>query len=170
MTLGAVLAGFHDLEFSALGYFWMFMNCIFTSGYVLYMRYASSSIKLSKFGMVYYNNVLSSIILIPVLFIRQQATFFTNPMYLKPGFIISNIVAGVLGFYLNFASLWCVSATSATTFAIVGSVNKVPITLLGFILFNAKMTFEGILFVTFATFGGFLYAYAKLPSSKPATK
>lgn len=163
MTIGAVCASFNDLEFSVLGYFWMIVNCLVTSGYVLYMRYASSSIKLTKFGMVYYNNILSSIILIPVLLIRKQEYFFANPMYLKPSFILSNVLAGVLGFYLNFASLWCVSSTSATTYAIVGSVNKVPITLLGFTLFDAKMTSEGILFVTFATFGGFLYAFSKLP-------
>lgn len=163
MTFGAILAGLNDLEFSYLGYFWMILNCMFSSAYLLYLRHASSTIKLSKFGMVYYNNVLSTIILIPLLFIRQQAFFFTNPLFSQPDFIVFNILGGIIGFYLNFASLWCVSATSATTYAIIGSLNKVPTTLLGFVLFDAKMTKEGILFVIFATFGGFLFAYSKLP-------
>jgi len=78
-------------------------------------------------------------------------------------FIIANLAAGLLGFYLNFSSLWCVSATSATTYAIVGSLNKVPITVLGFMLFDVQMTREGVYFVTLATIGGFMYAYSKLP-------
>jgi GDP-mannose transporter len=163
MTLGALLAGVNDLEFSFVGYFWMIMNCLSTSGYVLYMRYASSTIQLPKFGMVYYNNVLSILILLPIMFLRHEYKSFVDPVYWNIQFLIINILAGILGFYLNFASLWCVSSTSATTYAIVGSVNKVPITILGFFLFKAKMTIEGTIFVTFATFGGFLYAYSKLP-------
>lgn len=164
MTLGAILAGLNDLEFTFYGYMWMILNCLSTSGYVLYMRYASTNIKLTKFGMVYYNNILSSIILLPFVFLRGELEIMYNPIFAKPSFLIANAVAGFLGFYLNFASLWCVSATSATTYSILGAINKVPITILGFLLFDAKLTNEGILFVAFATFGGFLYAYSKLPN------
>jgi len=163
MTVGAILAGANDLEFDLRGYIWMILNCITTSSYVLYMRYASNNIKLSKFGMVYYNNMLSSIILLPIMILKGELSLLSNPIYYKPAFLVSNFLAGFLGFYLNFASLWCVSATSATTYAIVGSVNKVPITILGFIIFDTKMTYEGILFVTMATIGGLIYAYSKLP-------
>ena len=48
MTLGAVLSGANDLEFHPVGYFWMILNCMCTAGYVLYMRYASTNIKLPK--------------------------------------------------------------------------------------------------------------------------
>jgi hypothetical protein len=95
-----------------------------------------------------------------------ESNVLFNKEFQSSTFILANAVAGVLGFYLNFASVWCVSATSATTYAIVGSVNKVPITILGFWLFQARMTFEGLIFVAFATLGGFLYAYSKLPKKK----
>lgn len=166
MTIGAILAGMNDLEFTVIGYFWMIANCLCTSSYILYMRHVSSTIQLSKFGMVYYNNILSCMILLPILFFRQEHKVLMNDAFTGRTFLLANGIAGVLGFYLNFASLWCVSATSATTYAIVGSVNKVPITFLGFWLFDAKMTTEGIIFVAFATLGGFLYAYSKLPNKK----
>jgi GDP-mannose transporter len=165
MVVGAALAGVNDLEFNFLGYVWMAINCAFTAGYVLYMRYASTSIKLPRFGMVYYNNLLSMALLLPVCVMRSEFSAFFDPDIMTLPFLASNIVAGVLGFYLNFASLWCVSATNATTYAIVGSLNKVPITVLGFLLFNAKMTSEGVVFISLATAGGFLYAYSKLPSN-----
>jgi GDP-mannose transporter len=161
MVLGAVLAGAHDLEFSVTGYLYMGLNCFFTSGYVLYMRYASTTVKVPKFGMVFYNNLLSIALLLPLILLTNEVPQLFNPRIMTLSFILNNIMAGFLGFYLNFASLWCVSTTSATTYAIVGSVNKVPITILGFILFNTAMTSEGILFITLATIGGFLYAYSK---------
>lgn len=163
MIIGAIFAGFNDLEFNMIGYFWMLINCISTSGYILYMRYASINIQLSKFEMVYYNNVLSIVFLLPFILIQKEYLFLNNiDILYNPYFIFCNIFAGFLGFFLNFASLWCVASTSATTYSILGAVNKVPITILGFIIFKAKMTYEGILFVCFATLGGFLYAYSKL--------
>ena len=165
MVVGAVLAGANDLEFNLYGYLWMAINCFFTSGYVLYMRFASTSIKLPKFGMVYYNNLISMALLLPVCIARSEFSAFMDPAVMTLPFLSANLVAGVLGFYLNFASLWCVSATNATTYAIVGSLNKVPITVLGFFLFSAKMTSEGVVFITMATAGGFLYAYSKLPKA-----
>jgi GDP-mannose transporter len=93
----------------------------------------------------------------------MEYTMFDNANLMTYSFWLINGLAGFFGFYLNFASLWCISTTSATTYAIVGSLNKVPITAIGFYFFNAKMTEEGIWFVVLATLGGFLYAYSKLP-------
>jgi GDP-mannose transporter len=166
MTLGAVMAGANDLEFSFVGYMWMGVNCLFTAAYTLYMRYATANIKLTKFGMVYYNNLLSSIILAVVCLLRNEYSSLVNPVVLTPRFIVATLIAGVCGFGLNFASLWCVSSTSATTYAIVGSLNKIPVTLLGFVLFHAKMTTEGIIFLCMATLGGFMFAFSKLPAMK----
>lgn len=165
MTLGAVLAGMNDLEFNFVGYCWMAVNCLFTAGYTLYMRYATGNIKLSKFGMVYYNNLLSTLILFSICLARNEFQALFRPDIFTPRFVVATLVASVCGFCLNFASLWCVSSTSATTYSIVGSLNKIPVTLMGFVLFNAQMTTNGIVFLCMATLGGFLFAFSKLPSS-----
>lgn len=165
MTLGAILAGMNDLEFNIVGYIWMIINCLFTAGYTLYMRYATTHIKLARFGMVYYNNLISTVILFIICMLKGEFQALMSPDVLTTQFMVATVVAGVCGFVLNFASLWCVSSTSATTYAIVGSLNKIPVTLLGFILFNAKMTNKGILFLCMATLGGFLFAFSKLPAT-----
>lgn len=41
----------------------MVANCCTTAGYVLYMKHATKSIKLPRFGMVFYNNLLTTCIL-----------------------------------------------------------------------------------------------------------
>ena len=167
MVLGAVFAGMNDLEFNLVGYCWMAVNCLFTSAYTLYMRYAAVNIKLPRFGMVYYNNLLSTVILFIICMLRNEFQMLLDPQIFTVQFVLATCVAGVCGFGLNFASLWCVSSTSATTYAIVGSLNKVPVTLLGFWLFHAQMTHKGIVFLCMATLGGFLFAYSKLPAQQP---
>ena len=69
MTVGAFMAARNDLEYSFTGYCWVTVNCLCTSMYTLYMRYASTNIKLPRFGMVYYNNLLSCCILLPLCII-----------------------------------------------------------------------------------------------------
>ena len=51
-----------------------------------------------------------------------------------------NAFTGSVGFFLNFAQLWCVGATSATTYAIIGSLNKIPITIFGHFIFKTAIT------------------------------
>jgi GDP-mannose transporter len=76
-----------------------------------------------RFGMVFYNNLLSATIILPLCFMKGELGALFNPEIMTPNFIMMNVIAGFLGFYLNFASLWCVAATSATTYAIVGKCN-----------------------------------------------
>lgn len=95
------------------------------------MRFATINIKLPRFGMVYYNNLISAVILLPLCLIHGDFNVLRDPEIMTTNFIIFNIIAGVIGFYLNFASLWCIANTSATAFAVVGSFNKVPVTILG---------------------------------------
>ena len=112
MTLGAVMAGANDLEFNLVGYFFMAINCLCTAGYVLIMRFASTTVKLPRFGMVYYNNLLSAALLLVFGIINGEiGTTLSDTSIFTPWFIFANVAAAFLGTYLNFASLWCVSAT-----------------------------------------------------------
>lgn len=166
MLLGALLAAVNDIEFSAVGYFWMSLNCIFTAAYVLYMRLATQTIRLSKFGMVYYNNLLSLALLFPIIAVKGELSVVADMTLWTPAFIFLNVFAGAVGFLLNLASLWCVEKTSATTYAIVGSLNKIPVAILGWVLFQTQITTEASMFISLSMFGGFLYSYAKIAQQK----
>jgi GDP-mannose transporter len=81
---------------------------------------------------------------------------------LAGGFLALNVFTGLVGFVLNFAQLWCVGATSATTYAVVGTLNKIPIALFGRFLFKAEMTTQGWVFVGVNLAGCGLYSYCKV--------
>ncbi|KAG9398290.1 GDP-mannose transporter into the lumen of the Golgi [Aphanomyces cochlioides] len=178
MLLGAILTSYSDVggkptHSTMMGYFWMFMNCICTSSYVLYMRFATSksTLKLSKFGMAFYNNLVALPLLLPPMLANGDAfTVWSNPLMTDPAFLFVMFLGGVAGIGLNLASFWCVSQTSATTYATVGGLNKVPTTFIGVLLLGEQLTPKTAIFVTFGVIGGMMYGYGKFKDSEAAKK
>jgi len=160
---GAVAAAWNDISSSWTGLLWMAANCVASAGYVLYMKFATKNIKLSKFGMVFVNNLLCICFLLPVAtFKGEVGAFFSTPAIHTFDYFSKNCLAGFMGFFLNFAALNCVSATGPTTYAVVGSLNKVPVALLGYLMFDSMITNETWFFICVSLCGGFLYSYAKI--------
>lgn len=163
MLGGAIAAAWYDLYITGAGLFWMVANCLATSGYVLYLKFATKTLKLSKFGMVFYNNVLCSLFLLPVASAMGEVRIFlSTPAIHTLDYFLKNVSAGFVGFFLNFASLNCVQITGPTTYAIVGSLNKIPITFFGWLMFSSTITPQTWFFIAISMFGGFLYSYAKI--------
>ncbi|GMI07529.1 hypothetical protein TrLO_g8246 [Triparma laevis f. longispina] len=163
MLTGAIAASYKDMHITFVGIFWMFANCLFTAGYVLYMKFATQTVKLSKFGMVYYNNVLATAILLPVTLFNGEMSEFLSRVDLHTfPYFVENFFAGFVGFFLNFASLSCVAATGPTTYAIVGTVNKIPTSIIGSFVFDAEISPETWFFIAVSMTGGFIYSWAKI--------
>jgi len=167
MLGGAMLAAKNDVQISGIGLFWMAANCLSTAGYILYMKFATKTVKLSKFGMVFYNNVLCTVLLLPVTMMNgEMGDFMKTEAIHTTGYFAKNTFAGFVGFFLNFASLNCVSNTGPTTYAIIGSMNKVPIAILGWFIFESVITPQTWFFIFVSMCGGFLYSYAKIAAGK----
>ena len=110
----------------------MIANCLCTAGYVLCMKHATKTIRITKFGMVFYNNLLSMPILLAGAILKGEFTVLqeSDELHTVP-YLTLNVYAGLIGFLLNLATLWCVSNNTATTYAVVGALNKVPLAVIG---------------------------------------
>lgn len=171
MLFGAVAAAWQDLYATPIALFWMLANCFGTAGYVLYMKFATKHIKLSKFGMVFYNNLLCICFLLPVAMANGEVARFLRTEAIHTGdYFVKTMFAGFVGFFLNFASLNCVQQTGPATYAIVGSVNKIPITFVGYWLFDDHITATTWFYIGISLIGGFLYSYAKIRAAKRQRK
>lgn len=67
---------------------------------------------------------------------------------------------------ISIASFLCMSYAGPTAYAIVGSLNKVPLTILGFILFDVPVDTKGAISISFSMVAGFLYSKAKLDETR----
>lgn len=146
-ALSAVASGLTDLEFSAIGYFWQMVNCMFTAAYSLYLRRVMDDVKqvtedgqpLNEMSMVLLNNGLS----VPLLFLTlvcsgELGSFLNEPQLRNPAFLVPAFMSGLVSFGISFASLWFLSTTTPTTYSLVGSLNKLPIALLSLYLFKDR--------------------------------
>jgi GDP-mannose transporter len=178
MLGGAVLCSYSDVggkanASSLVGYFWMVLNCIATAGYVLYMRYATSksSLKISKFGMAFYNNLIALPLLAPPMVVNGELfSVWSNPLLSNLNFNVLLFLSGVFGVGLNLASFWCVQTTSATTYATVGGLNKIPTTFIGVLLLGEQLKPDTAIYVTFGMVGGLIYSYAKFKEGEEAKR
>lgn len=167
MLAGAIAAAWNDIYITYIGLFWMLVNSVITSAYIIALKFATRDVKLSKFGMVFYNNVLCTFFLLPVAFIMGDIRIFFNTSEVHTfDYFIKNFFAGFVGFFLNFASLNCVSVTGPTTYVIAGSLYKIPTTILGWILFDSVIKAETWFFISLSLCGGFIYSYAKIKATR----
>lgn len=118
--------------------------------------------RLSELSMVYYNNVLS----VPPLLLLSLA--FGEPRRLasythfsSPEFGVVVLLGALLGFGVSFASIWCMSRTSATLYSLTGSMNKVVVALVGMWWFAEPATPTNLLSIGLGLAAGFLFVFAK---------
>lgn len=177
IVIGSCLGLLTDIEFSFVGYFWMFLSIIFASVYVLLTKVLVSHRNLHFFTAVFWNNFLSTLLLtIFSCFVlkyvfpnkKRKSPFEmlwldSEVIWLSPLFII---FSGVLGLILNLSTFSLLGATSATSYVVVGASKKILQAILSFVVFNAKTNFTNIISVSIGLSGSTLYAYAKWKESK----
>ena len=64
----------------------------------------------------------------------------------------------------SFTSLWFLSTTTPSIYSLVGSLNKVPLALIGLLAFNAPWTMPNLLSILVGTLAGVVFAVAKSKS------
>lgn len=148
-----------EMGVHSYGYVWLIINSICTSAYILYIQQITRSIHIHTVGMVYYNNLWSILILAPIAFINNEFQAFSDQTIMSAEFFIVCTMSGVIGFGLNIASFYCVQQTSAVTYAIIGTLNKIPLTLIGYLVFDYDVTKQGIFFTITTFVGGIIYLY-----------
>ncbi|CAH0000675.1 unnamed protein product [Clonostachys byssicola] len=184
MVLSSVLAAwsdFSDAKSSAAnsrlstlnaGYFWMLINVLAASTYALGMRGGMKKINLKNWDVIYYNNVLTIPLLLGgSLFLEDwsSANLERNfPPAARQSLIIGMIYSGLGALLISYCTAWCIRATSSTTYAMSGALNKLPMAIAGLVFFKEPVTFGGVVAILMGFVSGVLYSVAK--TSKPKEK
>lgn len=170
MTVSALCGAFTDLEFNAVGYTWQLINCAFTAGYSLYLRGAMDRVvnvtqnnnKLDEFSMVFYNNLLSLPLIFSLMVLYGEvSTLPSEPAWGENAFICAFVASGLLAFSISFASLWFLSTTTATVYSLTGSLNKIPVAIIGLWAFNAPRDAKNIASVLVGLLAGAIFVKTK---------
>ncbi|KAL6219849.1 hypothetical protein ACLB2K_007608 [Fragaria x ananassa] len=170
MIISAISGGVTDLSFHAIGYAWQLANCFLTASYSLTLRrvmdtakHVTKSGKLNEFSMVLLNNFLSLPLGILLIFVFNEVDYlFTTPLLRLPSFWLVITLSGILGLAISFTSMWFLHQTGATTYSLVGSLNKIPLSVAGIVLFKVPTSLENSASIFFGLLAGVFFARAKM--------
>ncbi|XWS71590.1 hypothetical protein CRYUN_Cryun03dG0151100 [Craigia yunnanensis] len=170
MIISAVSGGITDLSFDATGYTWQILNCILTAGYSLTLRCVMDKAKqttnsgsLNEVSMVLLNNLLSLPFAIFFIFVLNEWEYVINVDVIKvPMFWVVATASGLVGLAISFTSMWFLHQTGPTTYSLVGSLNKIPISIAGIMLFKVPLSVPNMFSILFGLFAGIFFARAKM--------
>ncbi|XP_058109208.1 GDP-mannose transporter GONST2-like isoform X3 [Magnolia sinica] len=170
MIISAVSGGITDLSFNAVGYAWQTVNCVLTASYSLTLRRVMDTAKqstrsgtLNEISMVLLNNVLSlPFAIFLILIFSEWESVYNSHVIRTPMFWVVATASGLLGLAISFTSMWFLSQTGPTTYSLVGSLNKIPISIAGILLFNVPLSLPNLFSILFGLFAGVFFAKAKM--------
>ncbi|KAI3930060.1 hypothetical protein MKW92_014920 [Papaver armeniacum] len=170
MIISALTSGITDISFDAVGYTWQIFNCILTASYSLTLRRVMDTAKqttrsgsLNEVTMVLLNNALSLPLAIFLIIIFNEWEYvYTVDVVRLPMFWVVATASGLLGLSISFTSMWFLNQTGPTTYSLVGSLNKIPISIAGLLLFNVSLSLSNLFSILFGLFAGVLFARAKM--------
>ena len=82
MLFGTIAVASNGMETSLVSLFWMLFNCVSMTGYICCMCCATQKVTLTKFGMIYVNNILCVLFLVPVAYLQCEIAVFLWSMAL----------------------------------------------------------------------------------------
>uniref|UniRef100_A0A0E0I6D0 Sugar phosphate transporter domain-containing protein n=1 Tax=Oryza nivara TaxID=4536 RepID=A0A0E0I6D0_ORYNI len=143
---------------------WISLTLMLTLRHVMdSAKQATKSGNLNELSMVLLNNILSVPLgIILVLGFNEVEYLFETPLLRMPMFWIVITASGVLGLAISFTSMWFLHQTSATTYSLVGSLNKIPLSIAGILLFKVRTSMENSFSILFGLLAGVFFARAKL--------
>ncbi|XP_052185703.1 GDP-mannose transporter GONST2-like isoform X1 [Diospyros lotus] len=170
MIISAITGGITDLSFDGVGYAWQIVNCILTASYSLTLRWVMDKAKqltrsgsLNEVSMVLLNNMLSLPIAIFLILLFDEWEYVIKVDVTRmPMFWVAATASGLLGLAISFTSMWFLSQTGPTTYSLVGSLNKIPISIAGMALFKAPLSLPNFFSILFGLFAGVFFARAKM--------
>lgn len=170
MIISAISGGITDISFHAVGYTWQIINCFLTAAYSLTLRRVMDTAKqvtksgnLNEFSMVLLNNTLSLPLGVVLIFLFNEVDYlFETPLLRMPVFWFVMTSSGFLGLAISFTSMWFLHETGATTYSLVGSLNKIPLSIAGIFLFHVPTSLENFTSILFGLLAGVFFAKAKM--------
>lgn len=114
---------------------------------------------------MFYNNLLT----VPVLILSSlliedwsSANLHNNfPPESRQSLLIGMVYSGLAAIFISYCTAWCIRATSSTTYAMAGALNKLPMAVAGLVFFADPVTFGSVSAIILGFVSGLIYTWAK---------
>lgn len=167
MVASSVTAVAFDLEYNTAGYIWMVINILSQTAHVLF-RYRMGE-KMSIDETQIYVNAVGFLVMLPIVYFSEsEAVKLIAVADSYTWFML--FLNAMLSVAIGYSSQWTLSYCGATVFSYAGSVNKLPLVILSWLIFPSVVTFRGVASVCIAIASAVLFVLGKRSSSASTPK
>jgi len=160
IVLGSVLYVLTDSNFKLNGYFWVVMYFIAKITDMLYVKYIVDSVQMTPWGRSFYNNLLSLPPVLLIIFLTSEqykvAEIFNEGITVGTWLIVG--ISCIMGLGISISGFICRALISATSFSVVGNMNKVLTVFINYFLIADHASPLGMLCLFICLFGGYYYS------------
>ncbi|PKA49727.1 GDP-mannose transporter GONST3 [Apostasia shenzhenica] len=172
--VGSVIYVLTDYQFTSTSYGWALAYLISMSIDFVYIKHVVMTIGLNTWGLVLYNN-LEALMLFPVELlimselkkikheISDESDWYSFPVLLPVG------LSCLFGLAISFFGFSCRRATSATSFTVLGIVNKLLTVVINLVIWDKHSTLMGTVGLLICMLGGVLYQQSAVKLKATAT-
>mmetsp|Transcript_236 Transcript_236/g.497 ORF Transcript_236/g.497 Transcript_236/m.497 type:complete len:328 (+) Transcript_236:198-1181(+) len=146
-----------DSSFSMTAYQWAIVYLLTLTFDTVYVKYIIHSLSLSMWGMVLYNNILSLSLLPVALVFTGEHNQLTSDMAMDLKIFAPVFMSCVAGVAISFYGFSCRQVTSATTFTVVGVINKLFTVIINVVIWDKHATPLGLFFICCCIASGVFY-------------
>nr|CAH8875506.1 unnamed protein product [Trichobilharzia regenti] len=168
MVAGAAVAAIGDIAFDPVGYTYILVNNISTTGKALLTKSRLRDYNFSSIELLYFNSLLMLPILSILVYMRCDYNAIVQFEYwLDPVFLLYFLFSCCSAVALNYSLVQCTQHTSALTTSILGVIKNILVTYAGMFVggdyIYTTLNFVGL---TISTIGAVLYVVYNYKSSQ----
>eukprot|EP00286_Rhodomonas_abbreviata_P026101 CAMPEP_0181296328 /NCGR_PEP_ID=MMETSP1101-20121128/4645_1 /TAXON_ID=46948 /ORGANISM="Rhodomonas abbreviata, Strain Caron Lab Isolate" /LENGTH=248 /DNA_ID=CAMNT_0023401185 /DNA_START=171 /DNA_END=914 /DNA_ORIENTATION=+ len=167
LTLGSLVAGYNDLKFDFWGYTAMMLNVATNILHVMLTRKIQRGGNVKNELILHYQSIYMCIFLAFLLVNEDVAGIFNRLIQQPPSVLLAFLSTGVNGIIIALCSMWCIQATSGSTYSMVGALNKIPSSILGILIFRDPLSVLNLCGVAIGLLGGIVFTTAKMKLVRP---
>ncbi|KAJ3396803.1 hypothetical protein HDU80_009837 [Chytriomyces hyalinus] len=188
-SCAAVFTGFivgtlmedEEIVVSKIGIVFGIASSLTTAGHSIVIKHSYAVVRGNTLDLVYYNNVMSVVVLTPVVLMSGEMEMMLDLLVKKNkvgavdsgdqlrALVFGGLVTGVFGFLINIAGFFQIKVTSPVTHMISSAFRGVLQTLLAVAFFHDILTSSRIMSIAIILFGSCLYAWVSSQENAAAS-
>mmetsp|Transcript_2059 Transcript_2059/g.5381 ORF Transcript_2059/g.5381 Transcript_2059/m.5381 type:complete len:334 (-) Transcript_2059:64-1065(-) len=164
LLFGSVVAGYHDLKFDLVGYTSMGLNVGANLAHVHLTKRLQKRGRVRKEVSLHYQSIFMCMLLLPLMMYEDLGAILRDLSRQPSDVLFAFVSTGINGIVIALTSMWCIEATSGSTYSMVGALNKIPSSIIGTVLFRDPIDVLNLVGVALGLLGGVCFTAAAIYS------
>jgi GDP-mannose transporter len=156
IVIGAAAYVFFDGDFKLDSYVWVLAYFVSIVAEMVYVKHVITKVEMTTWGRVYYNNLLSIVPVLAFGFIFNDYQNLLDHTWTAESIIFLSLSC-VVGVGISYAGFYLRAMITATSFTVIGVVNKLATTVVNALIWEKHANMYGLIALLFCILGGTFY-------------